>query len=869
MRISNITEVQEELNSHLEEYLQDQGIDTKNKFTCFTDHQDHNPSMSLNTDGKTVKCFGCNFTGGIFHAAHWLENKSLNGGGFIDTVAYLANKFGIELNYESATEEEKYKARTFTAYQFAAQAITSGEHSVQFDSAIEQRGWTRDICNHFGVGSIKSSEQFHQGLQRFGFDDTFLDETDLQRPDIFGPDRLIFTIQDDRGRPVGFAARNLNYTKDKSNGPKYVNQRGSGTKVNIYQKGKRLFGFAQYLQKNRNKSAPLYIFEGYADVVTAALHGVWNVSAIAGTALTDDHVSLLKQYHIYDIILCLDGDEAGQTRTAEILDQQLSGHRDLNVKIIIMPPGTDPDSFIRDKGIDAFKKLKQWSAFEWRLEQFPSLESDQEVRSCVNQMINLIVNDPSPVSQEQKIKILAKKTGVTVGALQGELEARQNAEKRLQRQDKQTLAEKMSRDIERHPDDMSNILQRTMEELEEINQVHDSSAISPDAQVARITAMQQAEEAKTEEDRGYTLSQDLYILEQKLRASNWKRDVWISIAAKPNCGKTSLMCQLAYDIASIPENNCIVIYHTIDDTAGQVMPKFVGIADGSKKLVINDIIHPNRDDLLNKKAPDLRLRAYDKVKDLCSDGRLMIIDSNDGASLNYARTAIRSMKRKYPDRNIVYILDNFHKLSDGAHIKDERVRFKENSKRMKNLATHEHICVISTLELNKIPHGQEPTLRDISETGKIEYDCNLILLLHNEVHEHGDRATIFHEFDEGEGMMRMPRIKCRLAKNKVSGFKGEVYMDFFPGSSSFKCVSNDDVKKQQLEAMEAMNQGTPEEATLVQRCRDKLDEMPNAKPGRLFYMVAEELGYPTQQLTQEMKEHVNDVIRKNGGKYAR
>lgn len=859
MHVRNYDEVREALYPFLRQYLLDSGVDLSGThFHCLDpDHDDKTPSMSLFRDGKTVHCFGCGVSGGIFHVANWLENRSLTFSGFLETLAYLADKYGVDLEYEQPSEEELYRYNIYAAYRAAAGLVASGQQSVQFDSAVGEKGWSPEVCRHLGIGSVRSYEEFRRRLEGFGFEAEFLDGVELNRQDIINPNRIIFTIQDDRGRPVGFASRNLDYTKDKKNGPKYCNFRSSGTQYDIYRKGERIFGLFQYLERVRKENAPLYLFEGYGDVATGHQHGIWNCGGIGGTALTAEHVNLLKKLHIFDVILCLDGDEAGQRETARLLDEVLGGHRELNVKLIIMPQGTDPDSFIREHGAEKFHQLKKWSAFEWRLAQFPEDADREEV---AHKMISLVVNETSHITQEAMVKTLAKATGITERALTAELDRLQNIKQRKIIQDKETIAEKLIRKLQNDPNDMSVYLHEAQEDLVELEQRYESEVFSEQAMIAAIRAHMDSEENKDEGDTGFLLGTDLHNLEKALLSGDWKKDVWICLGGKPNTGKTSLCTKLAYQLASHKDNNVCVLYHTIDDTKKQVLPKYAAIANGSKKLVLDDISHPGRQDLINKRAPELRREAYDHIRDLAADGRLIIQDQNDGFSLAFADSWIRAYKRKYPDRDIVYILDNFHKLQDmQGNAKDERVRFKELSKRIKEMATRHHCCIITTIEYKKIEAGKEATNNDIIETGQIEYDANLIAHLHNDMHERDERAVYvhYHSYD-GVHQDRLPRIQMRITKNKITGFKGKLWFDFFPACSDFMYVEEGRVYSDAKTEQKKNQEGGAEDRAIVDEVLGLMQEK-GWKQGAAYYRVIDALGLDKDSLTQEDVDRVNKL----------
>jgi hypothetical protein len=260
---------------------------------------------------------------------------------------------------------------------------------------------------------------------------------------------------------------------------------------------------------------------------------------------------------------------------------------------------------------------------------------------------------------------------------------------------------------------------------------------------------------------------------------------------------------MAYEIARHKkENDAIVIYHSIDDTAEQLIPKFVSIAEGSRDLTLNQVMDPNYylrtghgDELLEK-----RDMGYNVFESLIDDGRLVLRDANNGNSLSYADAQIRHFKNKYPNRNIVYILDNFHKLHDFGGGGDERVRFKKVSNMMKNLATKHHIAVITTIEYRKTQVGRKAGNEDISETKQIEYDANIIAHLHNEVHEKGDDAAKFHTALVDGNPVRMPIIELNIGKNKVSGFKNKLWFEFYPDYSDFRNIDESIILAKEAEA---------------------------------------------------------------------
>lgn len=857
MRVRNYQEAVDTIYPHLSEYLEEKGINTSKLFSCITpDHNDKNPSCGVVPSGDAWNCFGCGATGTIIDAVGYLDNKPVTGQGFItETLPFLAEKYGVKLEHEPLNEDELYELETYRAYRIAGQLISSNQHSPGFESAIRERGWSATTCNKVGIGSVQDYKRFKESLKQAGFSAKFLSEIDLNRETIFGPDRIIFTIRDANGRTVGFASRDINHIEGKENA-KYVNQKSTGVKCNIYQKSKRLFGFDNFLKSKGKKATPLYIMEGYGDVATAIEHGFDNCSAIGGTALTPDHIYMLKEHGVYDIILCLDGDIEGQKATARVLDKVISGHKDLRVKIVIIPEEKDPDEYIRQYGIEAFKNLVQHSAFEWRLNQF---DSDADAEMICESMIPLIVNETSYIKQEKMCTELAQATGYTLKTIQSELSRLQNVKEGAKIRELQNVADRLASEIRKDPSNIQHYIQQADINLYDIARKYEENAFSEDAFVSRILEQKHHEESMDGSFSGFILSSDLYELQKNL-AGNWKKDVWLVIGGKANSGKTSLMCKIMWDIATLErENNACVIYHTIDDTFEQVLPKFVCLGKGSTRLHLNDVMNPKyaARDTLDSNVLEDRDEGYNRLLDMAKRGRLIIKDANDGVSIAYADNLIRRMKEKYPDRNIVYVLDNFHKLSDLNNVKDERVRFKELSKLVKGLATKHHISVITTVEYRKTKEkaGNE----DILETGQIEYDANLIAHVHNEMHEKGVGATMIHRDNNGE---RLPIIEFQVGKNKITSFKDRMYFQFFPASSSFMGVSPEMVANWKRAEKEKQGSNSDEHQAIYKEVTAIVREN-GWKPARAMYLMMERLEMDTND--EEDRKLGWDIFNKCGG----
>jgi len=805
MRTYNFDSATAKLKPFLRRYLEEKGINTHKNFPClFPDHSDSSPSCNMvshDEEAERFHCYGCGRSGDIFDAVQLLEKKAALGTEWVqDVLVYLADKYGVEVETKDLTEEDIYILDNYRAYRAASELIRSTNlDSVKHKDFIEHcdfRGWDIEKLEGIGVGTVDSYTSFREALKRQGFTASFLDEIDLGRRDIFNEKNMIFTWRDQKGRPVGFTSRNLQFEQQKAEAeasgqpvktPKYNNMRvDTGLRCTIFKKGSRLYGIDWACKA----PPPLYIFEGQADVVAAQLAGLKNCVAIAGNELRTDHVFLLKELGIYDIVLCLDGDEVGQKRTCEILSEHLGGHRDLRVRVIIMPAAEDPDAFIRKNGLDAFKQLEHWSAFEWKLQQYTD---DSDLTQICQQMIPIIVNEPSPVAREQQVRLLSKRTGFTQKSIQQELDLLLDAKSALRSRERQDVIDRTLYELKQNPIDAELIIQRSLSSLSEIVRKHDADSLSEEDFIRDIDQQKTDEEDNTNTDTGFELGCELRDLRDVLRGS-WSKDVFMAFGGKPNHGKTALLSKIAYAVAT-NNDDVTVIYHSIDDTLEQIIPRFVSLAEGSTKLSVNMVRQPNywQNEMGIPFVIDKRNEGYIKLRDLALQSKLVVKDITHGGTLPFAENLITYFQEKYPGRRIIYILDNIHKLRDYDG-KDERVRFKAISEACKNLALRKHVVFMGSVEYTKLPPSTKPSNTNVAESVQFEYDTNFLCHVYNEVSDTPDQFTVCHRDVDWRGdAIYLPRVELIVGKNKITEQKRSIFLDFFPAASDYRYVSHDTV----------------------------------------------------------------------------
>ena len=291
-------------------------------------------------------------------------------------------------------------------------------------------------------------DYIHRMTSSYGHKKDFLRDVDLDRKSLFNENNLIYTVKDEHGSPVGFAARDLRFEEKQATYEKAVAELaqkfagdekgfkeakaklfkphkynnsaesevvdGEGghketrPKNTIYRKGTRLFNF----DLAKKATPPLEVFEGQPDCVTAYAYGMRNAAAIGSTHFTAEHLDLILNADppIKHLVFTLDADEAGKKGTASfvnLLEEKLGGHPGLKVEIRVMPDGSDdPDRFIRKCGIKAFRELPKEDLFSWRMKQ--AVENGEDPVLVADRAVALIMNETNMLFRRDMARKLAR-----------------------------------------------------------------------------------------------------------------------------------------------------------------------------------------------------------------------------------------------------------------------------------------------------------------------------------------------------------------------------------------------------------------------------------------------------------------------------
>lgn len=371
-------------------------------------HDDHSPSMSVSPEKQIYTCFSCGASGNVFTFVADFEHIS-----FAEAVKLLGDKAGISVGSNVIKSEKKDKY--FEIYNYASKFYQNSLFSTLGKNAIDyldNRKIDKDTIKKFGIGLSMQKTSLTEYLLSKNYT---LDElitagiSNDNGSDIF-INRIVFPIYDLGGNPVAFSGRIYN-TKDTS---KYINTK----ETNKFKKGKILYNYhiaKEYLKKNDT----IIIMEGQMDVIRASTIGIDNVIATMGTALTKDHKNIIKNM-ANTVILCFDGDAAGEKATNAAIE--LLEDTNLNIKVVRLPNGMDPDEYILKEGKDSFISQIKFASnlIDYKMELLKKnkdFSNIKDISSYINLVMNELAYEKDSIVIELNIKKLANNFNIDYNTL--------------------------------------------------------------------------------------------------------------------------------------------------------------------------------------------------------------------------------------------------------------------------------------------------------------------------------------------------------------------------------------------------------------------------------------------------------------------
>ena len=316
-------------------------------------HDEKSPSFKVQRADTHYHCYGCGAHGDAIKFL--MDHVQM---AFTEAVEFLAERFHVVLEKEKQGEEKGLpkaglKKTLHLAKQLYQCYLLFTEEGHQALHYLYQRGLNLDFILHFQLGFVPSSlDMTVKALEKRGIEKKFIEEVGLikngsKRP--FFADRIVFPILDPMQATLAFSGRKF---KEDTFGGKYINT----SETELFKKGNLLFGL-NYSRRRMAKEKKALIVEGQIDALSLIQKGFDYTVAPLGTAFGHSHVRILQQLGVQTVYLAMDADVAG--REAALKTGDLLQSQGIEVFILPLPQGTDPDTFIRQEGIEAFQNLFQ------------------------------------------------------------------------------------------------------------------------------------------------------------------------------------------------------------------------------------------------------------------------------------------------------------------------------------------------------------------------------------------------------------------------------------------------------------------------------------------------------------------------------
>lgn len=371
-------------------------------------HKEKTPSFNVNPARNIFKCFGCGKAGDAVRFIMEHEHYS-----YPEALRYLAKKYGIKIEEREQSPEElaaqNERERMFNINSFAQEyfsniMMTSDEGQSVGLAYFHERGFRDAIINRFQLGYCPNSgSAFTEYAMQHGYDKDLLIKVGLtgsyeNRTYDRYQGRVIFPIHNLTGKVIGFGGRILTKEKTKA---KYVNSPES----EIYNKSQTLYGIF-FARNEISRLDNCILVEGYADVLSMHQAGIENVVASSGTSLTTEQIRMISRY-TKNITMLYDGDAAGIH--AALRGTNMILEEGMNVRIVVLPPEDDPDSFVQNNPIEVVTKYladnaKDFIGFKTNLLLKDAQNDPIKRASVIKDIVETIAVIPDPIYRATYIK---------------------------------------------------------------------------------------------------------------------------------------------------------------------------------------------------------------------------------------------------------------------------------------------------------------------------------------------------------------------------------------------------------------------------------------------------------------------------------
>ncbi|MBD8587801.1 DNA primase [Peribacillus simplex] len=395
----------------------------RNYFGLCPFHGENSPSFSVSTEKQIFHCFGCGAGGNIFTFLMDIEGYS-----FVESAKVLAEKgnvpLEVEINKDSkrsnmpAGAQQMVEAHDLLRkfYHHLLVNTKEGQDALEY---LLKRGFTEETIEKFQIGySLDSWDFVSKFLLKRGFPEEYMEQAGLiifrEKDESYFDrfrNRVMFPIMDHQGNTIAFSGRAMGDDE-----PKYLNS----PETPIFNKSKTLYNF-HHARPHIRKKEQAVIFEGFADCISAVGAGVENAVATMGTALTDQHIQLLKR-NTDQILICYDSDSAGLNAANRAVNM-LQDH-EFSVKVALMPDNLDPDDYIKEFGEKSFVSevigaSLTYMAFKMHyLRRGKNVNNEGDRIQYIEEVLKEISRLPNAVERDHYLRQLSSEFSLSLDALE-------------------------------------------------------------------------------------------------------------------------------------------------------------------------------------------------------------------------------------------------------------------------------------------------------------------------------------------------------------------------------------------------------------------------------------------------------------------
>ena len=383
-------------------------------------HSEKTPSFIVTPEKGIFHCFGCGTGGDVISFLMRMESLT-----FSEAVASLAKKTGIQLEFSREDHPEtQFRARllqlNYQAASFFHRYLKNEPEAETARAYLKNRGLQPETVDQFLLGFAPSSLQTEKFLQGEGFT-----RDEMEKAGLKFYQRIIFPIFNLSGECVGFGGRSINGAE-----PKYLNT----AETPAFSKGSTLYGL-HLSRRAIQDTGEVILVEGYLDLIKTFQAGFTNAAATLGTALTPHQAKLFHRF-TERVVLLYDGDTAGKNAAFRNMEVLLT--QDLQVEVVLLPEGNDPDSFLDKYGADGLtgllKKRESPVLFYLRMsagDKIPERSADRI--AAARKTLPLLLLIASPLKRSEYLSTLAETLQLNEEALRSEFQKLQKKENRKEK----------------------------------------------------------------------------------------------------------------------------------------------------------------------------------------------------------------------------------------------------------------------------------------------------------------------------------------------------------------------------------------------------------------------------------------------------